>query len=394
MLQESELREAAAERLEVGVVRGEQGFTALQEAWSELLEHSQASVFSSWQWLHAWYRRLGGSRRPFILCARSQAQGLVGLLPLYVEQRCGHGLRYRHLGLLGDEGVGSDHLGPVVRQGAEPQAVAALARGLLQHRAEWDLLELLEVDEDSLSVRELVAQLCRAGLGLRSEERYECPYEPFEPGLTFERLLMRTQRADNFRRRRRWLERQPGFKLERARAGEEVQRALDTFFRLHAMRWQGRSGVNRVESFHREAAAGLAERGWLRVYNLWVGETPVASVYGLVHAGTFSYYNAGYDPAWRDKSVGLVLVGMTFQEALAEGCREYDFLRGMEPYKSDWTTRTRRTVGLRLWHPWGAGAWVAHTERLARQARQRLREVLPERVVELLRQARGAWARG
>lgn len=391
MIRPEALREgpARAAWLDTEVVRDEAGFTALRDAWDALLEDSQASVFSTWQWLHPWLR-LPGERRPFLLLARERTRGLVGLLPLYLQTRRAYGLRYRRLGLLGDARVGSDHLGALLRRGAEPDALSALADTLLLHRTEWDVLELLDVDADSPSLHTLLGHLRRAGLGVRVEARCECPYESFEPGLTFEHFLARTQRAENYLRRRRWLERQPGFRLERTESGEGVQRALTTFFRLHALRWGGRSALNtpEVEAFHREAAAGLAERGRLRLYTLWVGETAVASVYALRHGGTFSYYNAGTDPAWRNKSVGLVLVGATFEDALAEGQREYDFLRGTEPYKAEWTSRVRRTLAVRVWQPGGVGAWVTHAERLEREGRQRLQSVLPARVLAGVRRLR------
>lgn len=388
MRQQADPQGAVAPELDVSVVRDEEGFTELEEAWSSLLDQCEASIFSSWQWLYPWHQRPGGKRRPFLLCARDRmTRTLHGLLPLYLEVRHGAGRRYRRLGLLGDDGVGSDHLGPLVRRGVEEEALAALAQGLLLHQDEWDLLELLDVDTDSPSTRMLVEQLRSAGLGVHFEERNECPFELLEPELTFERFLTRTRRAENFLRRRRWLERQPGFRIERAESDAEVQQALSSFFRLHGLRWQERSQLNTPEAqaFHREAAARLARRGRLRLYTLWVEGMAVASVHTLRHGGTFSYYNAGYDPAWQHKSTGLVLVGTTFQDAIAEGYREYDFLRGTEPYKLDWTSQVRRTARIQMWRPGSSGAWVARAERLRRETHRALRAVLPARAMDALR---------
>src|SRR3954468_18457947 len=127
------------------------------------------------------------------------------------------------------------------------------------------------------------------------------------------------------------------------------------------MRWEGDGGSAgisgpKVESFHRDVTALFGETGKLRMYTMWVGEQAVASVYGVVHGDTFHYYQAGYDPEWRNKSVGLVLVGATFEDALRMGLRHYDFLRGTEPYKADWVSMQRRTVGLRIFAKKGIGA--------------------------------------
>ncbi len=132
MRQPVDLQRAVAPGLDVSVVRDDAGFAGLEEAWNELLDQSEASIFSSWQWLRPWHQRPGGNRRPFLLCARDRrTRRLHGLLPLYLEVRHGAGRRYRRLGLLGDEGVGSDHLGPLVRRGVEEKALAALTQGLL-----------------------------------------------------------------------------------------------------------------------------------------------------------------------------------------------------------------------------------------------------------------------
>ncbi|HEY8211854.1 MAG TPA: GNAT family N-acetyltransferase, partial [Myxococcaceae bacterium] len=283
-------------------------FAELRGAWEELQAQSEAPVFRSWAWLHAWYRRWSEGRRLFLLATRDGGGRLLGVLPLYLQERRSFGRSCRRLGLLGDERAGSDHLGPLVRKDVSGEVLAGWGRWLLDHRPEWDLLELLDVDEGDAWLSALRAPLKAAGLGLLDEPRFECPYDTFEPGLDFERYLARTKRAENYRRRRRWLERQQGYRIDRVERGDGLEEALETFFHLHRMRWREESAITdlEVEAFHREAAPWLASAGHLRLYTMRVGGRAVASVYALRGNGVLSYFNAGYDPAWRDKSVGLV----------------------------------------------------------------------------------------
>jgi len=369
-------------------------FAGLRGAWEELWSQSGASVFSSWAWLHSWYRRWSAGRRLCLLVTRDEPGRLLGVLPLYLEERRSFGRSCRRLGLLGDERVGSDHLGPLLRRDAAGEVLAGWARWLLAHRPEWDLLELLDVDAGAAWLPALRAPLQVAGLGLQEEPRCECPFDTFEPGLGFDHYLAKkAKRAENYRRRRRWLERQPGYRIDRVEDGDRLEEALATFFHLHRMRWQERSALAEpeVEAFHREAAPRLASAGQLRLYTMQVGGRAVASVYALRGNGVLSYFNAGYDPAWRDKSVGLVLVGATFQDAIEEGLREYDFLRGMEPYKQDWTSQVRRTAGVRAWWRDGPGAWDTRARGLDRGARAALRSALPPAVLSGLRRLRRRW---
>src|SRR5206468_1738585 len=96
------------------------------------------------------------------------------------------------------------------------------------------------------------------------------------------------------RRRRRWLERQPGFRIEVASAPAAVGEALEVLFRLHAARWAiagGSEGIagESVLAFHREAAAGLAARGWARIYLLHAAGDVRAALYGWERGGRFSF---------------------------------------------------------------------------------------------------------
>jgi CelD/BcsL family acetyltransferase involved in cellulose biosynthesis len=181
--------------------------------------------------------------------------------------------------------------------------------------------------------------------------------------------------------------------VEVAECPGQLARPLEEFFRLHRLRWEsdgGSQGIKGagVEAFHRDATQLLAEDGRLRLYSLKLGEQTLASVYGIVHDRKFIYFQSGYDPAWAAKSVGLVLVGETFRGAIEEGALEYDFLRGTERYKSDWTSQTRRTVALRVHPPTGIGRWLTHEEEAGRAVREAVKAVLPSQSVEWVRRLR------
>jgi CelD/BcsL family acetyltransferase involved in cellulose biosynthesis len=264
---------------------------------------------------------------------------------------------------------------------------------LHDHRDEWDLLDLTDFDEASVTVRVLQGLFAEQGFLVRLSDRFICPHQALDPSEGFDGFLAKTARKDNYLRRRKWLEKQPGYRVEKTTAPDSLAAPLTDFFRLHAMRWEGDGGSQGikgagVEAFHRDATALLAEQGWLRMYTLKLGDEALASVYGVVHRGKFTYFQSGYDPAWRSKSVGLVLVGETFKDSFAEGLTEYDFLRGTETYKADWVGSSRRTVALRIHAMKGRGAWLSRHETLARHLRDALKRALPTGWVERIRHRR------
>jgi CelD/BcsL family acetyltransferase involved in cellulose biosynthesis len=93
----------------------------------------------------------------------------------------------------------------------------------------------------------------------------------------------------------------------------------------------------------------LISQGIVRLALLDVAGRPVAATISFVYGDTWGLYNSGYDPEYGTYSPGIVLVAMTIQEAIREGLRVYDFLRGSEGYKYRFGARDRELFRLRLW---------------------------------------------
>jgi len=132
-------------------IEDEARFTAMREEWNALLGDSDADcLFLTWEWLHTWWRHLGGRRRLFLLAARRGGE-LVAIAPLALAPpELGRLFPFRSLQLLGTGAVGSDYLDLIVRRGWEDEAIPALADHL---RAERAMLELRQLSPQALAWR-------------------------------------------------------------------------------------------------------------------------------------------------------------------------------------------------------------------------------------------------
>jgi CelD/BcsL family acetyltransferase involved in cellulose biosynthesis len=356
----------------------------LEAAWSRLVpvDHPGAP-FRSFAWLSTWWKTFSTGRDPYVLVAR-RGGDVVGILPLYRDG----GLLGGRLALMGDGIVGSDYLGALARPDDQPAVTAAIA-------AHLDGAGVHELVLDGLDRADL---LTRALTGARAlevavEPYYRCPHVRLSS--SFDAYLdgLPQGAGAQWHRRRKWLEHRPGYRIDVLRTPSEIAAGMEILFDLHRRRWAiegGSQGIDgpRTERFHRAAAARLAACGWARIFVLSVEGGPRAALYGFRHADRFAFYQAGYEPAWRPRSVGTVLLGHVLQQCVAEGLREFDFLRGSEEYKLRWATGWRETVrvhargrGLRPWlAEHGRAAWV------------RLRDVgkraLPPSAVEWVQRAR------
>ena len=76
--------------------------------------------------------------------------------------------------------------------------------------------------------------------------------------------------------------------------------------------------------------------------------SPVAAELTFLYGGTCYAYNGCHDPGWRGEHVGTILQWEVIRHAILAGCREYDFLRGTEEYKTHWGSEPRRHARIRL----------------------------------------------
>ena len=362
---------------------------ALKEEWRALFDAAQApSPFLSWEWLHTFHRCFAARRPIWILEARDRAARLAGLLVL--SGRPGL-VGERRFALLGNGVTGADGLDVLARPELAVGVRAAISHALAASVSAWDVLDLEDLPCGSPTVAALRAAMTARGAHTHVERGFVCP--GFAVRGTFEEHLARIRRRETYGRRVRWLERQPGYRIEVATAPDEAAAAMEDFLRLHRLRWQvegGSSGIppGVVEDFHREVAPLLAARGWLRMYRLFVGRDAIAAVYGVEVGRRFFYYQSGYDPAWSARSPGVVLVGRTVEDAYARGLTDYDFLRGTEAYKMDWAWDRHETCSVRLHAPSLRAGTAAAAEEAFRAARGLARSVAPERVWGALRRAR------
>jgi CelD/BcsL family acetyltransferase involved in cellulose biosynthesis len=240
------------------------------------------------------------------------------------------------------------------------------------------------------------ARLLAVGLGQRgwkaaSRGADVCPFIAMT-GRSWDRYvasLGREHRA-NFKRRLRKLQQEHGMRLERASTDEARSNALGTLIQLHNERWAPKGGSTAFHSldlvmFHRDVSALALERGWLRLYVLWVDDEPAAALYGFARNGKFYFYQAGFNTRFSHLSVGLVLMGLAIREAFAEGLVEYDLLHGDERYKFLWASDARSLNRLELYPPEMRGA-LYHT---AVHAYRRTRGVAGQ-LIRATRRALGA----
>lgn len=366
--------DATSAQLRVERVADAARFGSMHEEWDELLHASRSDcLFLTWEWLHTWWKHLAAGRGLSILAVRRGEQ-LAALAPCALRKPEPLLLRpLPVLEFLGTGAVGSDYLDCVVRAGCEGEAAHTLAEGLTAPSARIDLRQLAAGSHAAEAAQELSTQ----GWTVRETVTHTCPYIPLG-GASWDSYLRSLGQEHRYTFHRKWNRMQRDFKVrfEEIRTAEQCGDAMELVFDLHTMRWRGRGGSDAFDNadlrnFHREFSFLALKRGWLRLYLLWLDDTPAACLYGFLYRRKFYFYQSGFDASFERHSPGLVTMGLAIQRAIEEGADEYDLLHGTESYKRHWSSQDRKLSRLQLFPPGGRG-WLCRQSAGFEQASRRI----------------------
>jgi len=234
----------------------------------------------------------------------------------------------------------TDEQDVVAAAGAEAEIATSVARWIVEQRPPRVRLEYVPEERPTLDA--FAAALTAGGYSATVARQIVSPVldlpESYE---TYVRSLGKKERHE-LRRKARRLE-SAGAASFRFAADAERSAVLDRFFALHRLSRGEKAGfmTPQMERFFRDVADALAPLGRLRLGVLSLGGADVAVLFGFALGRVIALYNAAYDPGLASLSVGIVSHAWAVREAIAQGYRTYDLLRGDEPYKYDLGARDR-----------------------------------------------------
>jgi CelD/BcsL family acetyltransferase involved in cellulose biosynthesis len=365
--------------LNIQVIEDPATFASMRGEWTELLRSSSSDcIFLSWEWLHTWWKHFGKHRRLFLVTVRSGTE-LVAVAPLTSRRTWVGPLVLPVLEFAGTGTIGSDYLDVIVRRNRESEALNGLASFLASLSMS---LRLPRINKESGLATYLGKAMKHRGYDCVQVAAEVCPFIGLG-GMSFEDFLgtIGPSHRYNFKRRLRNLDRDYEVCIEYPKTDAERREALRTVITLHLRRWTPRGGSDAFEgagliAFHDEFSALANDRGWLRLMVVKLDGQPVAAFYGFRYGHKFCFYQSGFDPEYARSSIGLVMVGLTIRDAIAEGATEYDMLHGDESYKFLWTKDVRQLIRLDIYPPGRLGRAHQQTVRMSAATRRLARRVL------------------
>lgn len=343
---------------QVRVIRTETDWERLRRDWDRLLEAQPvASPFASLDYLQAWWRHYGLSRRLSVVTLYRRGR-LAGIAPMMIAPKRILGRFRWRLEFIGDR-VNMERPGTLTDP-ARPGTEALLWRAVLATAPEWDAVYLRE-QPTGTGEHPVVTALDGGRYTVSLSEPMESPHVDLQqPWADYLAGRSRSLRK-GYRRRLRQL----GKEGELACVDEThfggAEESLEAYLAVEEGSWKARTPYRVAGNpvrfrFYRDLVRTLGRRGEIRFRFLLLDGRPIAATFGVVRHRRYASLEICHDGRYDDYSPGFVLTGLELEALMADGsCDEYDFLIGTFANKSSWATHavTARHVYVLPRNLWG-----------------------------------------
>lgn len=358
----------------VEVVEELGAFEALQSEWNEAAAAAaDPNVFLTWDWLRVWWRHFGeGSPRArlHVVLVRD-GDGLVAAAPFFRVERGRGPIRAT---LLQQISFDAGDYGGILLVRRYDDAVGELLNHFIEQlRQGVGTLVLSRLASDSIFLAHLRSGLADRGRHVTATELVlgdsVCPYTDVRNGFDMERRLKKNRVPQRLRRLREAhdvaFEYHTGPTLE-----EGIERLVD----LHGRRWADRSDEFQGllaspagQAYLGDAIRAMDARGWQRLLSLTADGRPIAVRLDFEYSGRLYMLKHAIDPEFTQFGPGHLTHHRIFEDGLANGIVEFDFLRGDNRYKRSWSNCERHLVAVTLTRTGLAGRIATNRARIARR---------------------------
>ena len=336
----------------VDIINTSEQFYSLRYEWNELLGNSCSNnIFLRWEWLYNWWLVYGDAPNQLYICVVRENNQLVGIAPFFINKKASI---FKEIRFLGSNLVGSDYLDIILLKGREEELLLSILAYLNTQNNVWDMLALKNMPSNSCNIPFLQSHfkgkkiiINKIGTTLpyiNLQADWNEIYDSYSPLL--KKIIDRKQKK---------LGHQFNAKFIEIDSNENWHDYFGQFLRLNKLRFEKKGFPspflsNKFLGFHQNVINELNKQGMVKFCFIEVNGNFIAGIYILYFDNKYYYYQSGFDPGWERFSPGTVLFHYCIKTANERGVKEFDFLQGDEPYKSNWTKTKKHNVTITVFN--------------------------------------------
>lgn len=319
----------------------------LNDIWNnEIKKSHNNTIFTTWEWISCWIKYFGKNKKIKLLLAKNNKE-ILGIAPLMISEY--KFLKVGKINIL--EFVGTPHsdYNNFILIKKEESCINLFLNYIFKNFHEWDYINLSDINEKTLTTKLIDKIKTNKNIEIKKSYSNVCPFILLPS--TFESYLniLSKNMKKNLRKRYNKLKKKYEIKVITQDNYYNIEEAMNTFIELHQKRWKDKKEkgafVDKIfKSFHLSVAKLFHNKGWLSMLFLLVNDIPVSSIYSFDYNNKKYGYLTGYDPNYSKYGVGNIIKLYAIKNCIKKRLKEYDLMRGNEPYKYDWTNKIRFNV--------------------------------------------------
>ena len=336
--------------LEIEKIQDTYSLEGIREEWNALLEKSETrTVELSFEWQATYWKYFNNQNELFVLIVRESGKA-VAIVPLKITLAQFLGIKIRRLEIIAAAETNYQDL--II--GENSQCILNFVFGyLMQHRRDWDILDLRHIPESSSTVNFFLDPPGVYPIH-KVIQVEKCMFLEINEGSIDD---LSGQRNHNRSRRRlmkqvRKLERNLGEPFIKRSTAQQMEPDLKILFDMHRRRWNRTDTPSmfndrKYREFYLDASKQLIMKGQIELTTLVAGKTPLAQTLNFTYGKNIVGQLLVYDIDYLEYSPEKVLLDLYISELSSNRTNIFDF-GSYNFYKRQWTNRLKNRSDIQI----------------------------------------------
>ena len=321
----------------------------LESIWNKTIEKATTNnVFLTYEWLTCWLQIYATDGNQFIICIKEN-DSVIALAPLIIVRHNELGVPLRRLQFIGYRSC--DYIDFIIIKDKE-ECMELIFEYVNKNNHKWDYGEFLHLSEESDNLDYIRKTLISRNQWFKLRKDCISPFIMIQSDIeTFLKHKKSGLRYD-LKKGEKDLENLGKLAFSKITNQKDALNELPTFFDLLSKREElvGRQGTHQskkeLQEIFKLYIADDNMWGSINFCKLSIDNKSIAYHFGFEYNKKLYFYKPTFDIIYLRQSPGKLLIKKLIEYAYENDFDEFDFLRGDEPYKFQWTKEYRDSYAL------------------------------------------------
>lgn len=329
-------------------------FIALQYDWSKMIKDTLFDrPFYSWDWYTTWWKHFGNDNELYVIAVEDTKGRLTAVAPFMKSKRNRLALKISELRFI-DNAIGPRNTLLFRIDDSGTQAIEEIIRFLSRNSKDWDLLNLVNIDENIPFLKDFNAYVKKYKMNIIKTAGRRSPYLILENN--FQKYLahnFNSRQRNDINRSIKKVSKRGKYTVKQFSEFYEMNTALDLAFKVSKSSWKGAisrdmSSSDSNRAFYNDITNHFCRLNQIRIWILFLEEEPIAFQYQLICKENVYLLINDFDRRYAELSPGTALMYHVIERYHKESIRKFDLCGEDYPYKIKWASDIRNHVNIQM----------------------------------------------